>query len=321
MTRLDDLVDFDRYFDVLKNAENADVLELLHERKFTSKDLGISYRELNHWSTKELLLGNNQSGKWRKFNMIELIWLNLVKELRKYNVSIPNIKSVKDSFDIDISLDEMASIDYKNTMEEVALKVLEESLSEQEFNDMKSSDKYKKVIIDRDFSDIPVSHATFNLFEIILVDSYFLKFQWDIILNSQGDAFFFKEGFKEVPELNEIYNELFGLSSLKISINKMLANIFSDYSTETLASNWKLLNSKELEIVNILKSKKKIKSLEIKFSKDSELQSLEITEEIKISKSDYIKRLIIEGSYQEILLKTQKGDIFYSERKTKYKLK
>ena len=65
----------DLYKELLKDTSFVEAVAFIKERRFSNKDLGISYRELNHWSTHGLLFETNEAGKWRKFNLIEFVWI------------------------------------------------------------------------------------------------------------------------------------------------------------------------------------------------------------------------------------------------------
>jgi DNA topoisomerase VI subunit B len=59
----------------------------------------------------------------------------------------------------------------------------------------------------------------------------------------------------------------------------------------------------------------------IKFNKDSQLDLLEYTEELRISPQDYLKKVMVTGGYQEIVIKTQNGNVVVCERTIKQKFK
>jgi len=74
--------------------------ETLHKKLtypiFKKKDLSISYRTLNHYDSLSLLLINRKDSKsWRKFNVIELVWIELVVILREIGMSLSKIKILK----------------------------------------------------------------------------------------------------------------------------------------------------------------------------------------------------------------------------------
>jgi DNA-binding transcriptional MerR regulator len=86
--------DFVSYFD----EENSKLHKLIREKRYTVKDTDISSRVINHWDDKGLLPDGVQveEEKWRKFSFVEIVWLEVVKTLRGFGLSLDAIKKVKD---------------------------------------------------------------------------------------------------------------------------------------------------------------------------------------------------------------------------------
>jgi DNA-binding transcriptional MerR regulator len=86
--------DFADYLD----AVNSDLHKVIREKRYTVKDSDISYRVINHWDDKGLLPDGVQvdEEKWRKFSFIEIVWLEIIKELRSFGLSLECIVKIKD---------------------------------------------------------------------------------------------------------------------------------------------------------------------------------------------------------------------------------
>ncbi|WP_303404665.1 MerR family transcriptional regulator [Zobellia sp. 1_MG-2023] len=70
----------------------------LEEKTFRKKDINISYRLINHYDKMGLIEDKRESQKeWRKFNGFDLIWLNIIEELRNIGISIDNLKLLKEN--------------------------------------------------------------------------------------------------------------------------------------------------------------------------------------------------------------------------------
>lgn len=80
-------------------VEQVDVHKLVRERKYTVKDTDVSYRVISHWDEKGILPGNfgESADGWRKFSFIEIIWLQMVKGLRDFGLSLDAIARVKEN--------------------------------------------------------------------------------------------------------------------------------------------------------------------------------------------------------------------------------
>lgn len=58
----------------------------------------FTYRVINHWEKNKLIESNRENNRgWRKYSIMDLVWLNIIKELRSFGVSHELILNVKDS--------------------------------------------------------------------------------------------------------------------------------------------------------------------------------------------------------------------------------
>lgn len=91
-------IEFGRYITTKKNESAKKQIEnLLFDRTYTIKSTSKSYRHINHWETQWILDNNRNKGTWwRKFNLLELIWIKTIDKLRWFDISIQNIKKVKE---------------------------------------------------------------------------------------------------------------------------------------------------------------------------------------------------------------------------------
>lgn len=303
------------YKDLLSNISYQEAYKSIKERIFLKKDLGISYRELNHWSTLGILLENNQKGKWRKFNVIELIWIEFLKELRYYNIPIIVLQIIKQSIDFPIQ--------YSNVFEEMGIEELERQLkkqfTEKEYKAIINSKEHKQLKESMNINEFE-KFLPENLFELFVLEAYFLKFQYTIIINFNGEITFSNELYHHEVINQPQYKELFERSHLSVSLNSLISRVFKDYSVNELKFRWKLINDDENTILDILQSNNQLKSINIKFNKDSKIDLLEYKEEIKVSMNQYLKNLLVKGAFEEIKVVTQNGQVAFCERTTKRKI-
>jgi len=71
-----------------------DITNTLTEKKFTIKNTDASYRAVNHWSNLGLLDDSRpeEAKGWRKFSVVDLVWLKALAEFRKFGVALDKIK-------------------------------------------------------------------------------------------------------------------------------------------------------------------------------------------------------------------------------------
>lgn len=83
------------------NIEELELLKcLLSERKYSAKQTNITYRVINHWAEQGLISSYRNSDSaagWRKLCLFDLIWINVLVELRKYGMSISMLRNTFES--------------------------------------------------------------------------------------------------------------------------------------------------------------------------------------------------------------------------------
>lgn len=87
---------YDDFTDYLH--EQKELQKIIRARNYTVKETGISYRVINHWDEKGILPGDFAlSGEgWRKFSFVEIVWLRIVVELRKFGLPLETISRIKE---------------------------------------------------------------------------------------------------------------------------------------------------------------------------------------------------------------------------------
>jgi hypothetical protein len=76
------------------------LMEKWRDAKYTFQTNQVSYRQLNHWEENGLLRcqrGEASTG-WRRFNLFESLWLLAIIELRRFGLSLPQVKEVMPFF-------------------------------------------------------------------------------------------------------------------------------------------------------------------------------------------------------------------------------
>jgi len=73
-------------------ALNKKATKLMHKKTITLKQISdTTYRIINHWSSLGLINDNREDNqKWRRFSLVDVMWLYILKELRLFGM--PNKK-------------------------------------------------------------------------------------------------------------------------------------------------------------------------------------------------------------------------------------
>jgi hypothetical protein len=91
--------EFDNRFLNALNSKNFKYFSLWFNEETRREKLNeFSYRVLSHWEKEGIISPKRKDGTgWRKFSIVELIWLHVIKELRSFNFSISSILNTRES--------------------------------------------------------------------------------------------------------------------------------------------------------------------------------------------------------------------------------
>jgi len=78
-----------------KENSGKDISEMLNNQSMYVNQEPITYRQLNHWEESGLL--PKREGGWRRFGLIEALWVHIINELRStFEVRLDGIKKIMD---------------------------------------------------------------------------------------------------------------------------------------------------------------------------------------------------------------------------------
>jgi hypothetical protein len=71
--------------------------KLLNQKTLTIKDTDQTYRIINHWSSEGLIDDDREqdSKQWRKMSIIDIAWIRIIVEMRKFGLPLDKIKYAK----------------------------------------------------------------------------------------------------------------------------------------------------------------------------------------------------------------------------------
>jgi DNA-binding transcriptional MerR regulator len=77
--------------------ESKAIRDGFRAKGYTAKEIGLDYRVANHWDEQGILPEGSREfeGQWRKFTLIEAVWIHVALRLRKFGVPLPAIAEIK----------------------------------------------------------------------------------------------------------------------------------------------------------------------------------------------------------------------------------
>jgi DNA-binding transcriptional MerR regulator len=289
---------------VLTNRESINIIKLsqeIRERRFTIKDVGVAYRWISYWDSKGLLIGDYSEGKWRKFNLVEFVWLKMILKLREFNIPIDKIKWIKENLMQTVSVSELIG---QEAVAEVIIKLSTEG----------NREELIKLFNDKDFMD-QMSTQSLNLFENIILDIITFQNSYSILIGSTEIIPIKHSALESLSELKE-FNDMLRGSFISISISEILRDYMIREVGITNKNKLALLTREEEKVLEVLRQDN-LKSVIIKYGQDKEIELLETVKVVKIDKRARLIDFIMIHGYQDITIKTQNGEIVYCENKKK----
>lgn len=288
------------YFD---HAERGTEVELwsrqpqgIQSKWFTNKDLGdITYRTINYWDEKGYLTGEkNAGGKWRKFDFIQLMWIQVLDMLRKMGVSIEVV--------VPAIFQAFGYIQEETKAEKDALLV--------------GLDSEQQKAISNLFGNYMNFQSTFRFYVLYAL---FLKRQVSIRYYSDGSCVVVK-GFTKESDSKAFKEILHNYSSsyISISLNELIQQFVAEKEIEQI-ENVSFLSDNELELIKHLR-KREVSEIRVFLEEGSPVR-LDVKDTIE---DEEINKRVYEylfSPYQKIEFKTKGGKTAYFERTTTYKLK
>ncbi len=77
----------------------SELNQVLNTGKLSVKNSGISYRLMNHWASLGIIRDNRRgkTSQWRKLSLLDIIFIRVIVELRKFGLSLDSIKKCSEA--------------------------------------------------------------------------------------------------------------------------------------------------------------------------------------------------------------------------------
>jgi len=292
----------------VKRAERnyVDTLTLekrIKERVYTIKDLGANYRWLDHWHSKGLLLSSYDKHRWKKFNLIEYVWVKITIKIKEFNMGLNTVARVKEALDFNFKGNDILKNPESNFSDVIS-----------QLAPPGKSQIVKEIIKNPEIKK-NIKETRFNMLEIIIMDILQFGNCYSIFINPGGDIipvkYSYIELFSDIPEFKSL---IYG-SFVSISITEILRDFIIDKELN-IKNRLALLTEEEVKVLKSIRQDD-LKSVIIRFDKNKKINLLEEVKESKVDKAKRLAELIMSKGYQDITLKIQNGDIVYCENKKK----
>lgn len=91
-------IGYKQYF---KNLSTNKISTILNNKERNIKFNTVSYRQLNSWGEQGLLTNERDDRTWRKFSIMDALWVKVIQELREFGLGWEQIANAKESLSVD----------------------------------------------------------------------------------------------------------------------------------------------------------------------------------------------------------------------------
>lgn len=91
-------IGYKQYF---KDIANNRISQILNSKERNVKFENITYRQLNSWEKEGLLTNEREDRSWRRFSIMDALWVKVILELREFGMGWEQIKNTKYSLECD----------------------------------------------------------------------------------------------------------------------------------------------------------------------------------------------------------------------------
>ena len=286
----------------------SELAEDVLEPRYTVKDFNdrITHRKINGWFNEGLLLVQREKGKWRKFNFIEYCWVQIIDDLRRFEIGFNEIRKIKEK--LLCQMDWMCLLDIPEYVEEVL-----------KFIALEDREGVRQMMLEKKLMDEGGGLES-SLLYISILDCLIKKEHLSLFISDQGDVMPFKHNklsflweFEEVREFMQGHY-------VSISLTSVIGSFVKEFVVKKENFKLQILTEEENEVLKLIRSTD-IKSLNVKFDAKSNIELIESTKVQKVDTAARLVDMIMSNGYQTITLKTDKGKVLYCENTRKQKLK
>jgi len=271
----------------IKEAISSEILETLlpalHKPRFTIRDSDVGRRNIAHWGDNELLIGEFEPGKWRRFTYLEVIWLRMVAHMRSFDVPLEKIKKVKDAI----------------CAETIPLEVFCQELG------ISMEDMGQK-------QETRISSLTSMFIQTIL-----FRYRFVVIVTRGGEV---KSLNLDTSDQSIGFLKRHDLSSktfLSLSLTEVMLDSFSKIDVDTLSQLF-VLTTAEAEVISLLRDNK-LMSVHIALDDGRETDLFDLAGEKDVVTE--LLNLIWRQGYHRITWESKDGRVTYFDWPDRFKLK
>jgi len=234
-------------------------------------------------------------------NMVFYFWLAIATDLKAFGLNKIKLRKIKNYLFEEININDYVDIDLKQ-LEGLNIKNPE---LRKELHQLVRTGELKNLIEGKKLSRLFIM-----IFKLISSTN-----DIQLIIDKESNAIFVDEFELTDKQLLDLAKD----SRIIIPLKQFLRFFIDEFASDDFLIRTHILSERDVYILNELK-RKDIESVTIKF-KEGKPQMLEVRQKTRLDVKARVADIILDGAFENIIIKTQNGNIFHSETNIKKILK
>jgi DNA-binding transcriptional MerR regulator len=284
-------------------------------RAFIATETGIHPKLLADWNRKGLLIATHKKNKMHRFTLGEFVWIKLIERMRSFNFSYEFIIGFRQELVAKQSVDLESMLNDPQIAETLAkmLGITDNAMIKVVLT---NPDIVRKII-----ESVSENLETMNSLDTLIMVCVVMKCPLSFLVDETGKGTLFCPLiFQDLKVDKADLNRMLCQSFVSLSLSQVVAEVLAMAPINKIAGELNLVTPQEATVLEALREKDLL-SVAVRFDKQHQMELMEVSTSEKVDKRARLLELILMNGYQDITVKTQKGDIVYCENTRKVKLK
>ncbi|MBT7653424.1 MAG: MerR family transcriptional regulator [Flavobacteriales bacterium] len=285
------------------------LIDAMNTPQFTIKDLGVNARDATYWSKKEILpeLEGTTTTR-RKYTLKQALWIKLIQQLRSFDISLRQIKKIKDHV-------LMKGFNVKEALQDEYMNLIVEQLAKEDGK----LEEYKARMKDPSFLK-ELEKERIDIFEVMVLST--IVFRRDVSYIVSADGFCLPYVFDKhetITKNNPKFESAMKSPHIVLSLSQAYSQLIQEWSEKKWFNEVSIVSTDEKKILGLLRDKT-IKELRIMKNND-EVDRVILIKDKSINAIEEFADHIVRNGYQTITISTRQGKPVHFKNEVSIKLK
>jgi DNA-binding transcriptional MerR regulator len=285
------------------------LIDAMNTPQFTIKDLGVNARDATYWSKKEILpeLEGTTTTR-RKYTLKQALWIKLIQQLRSFDISLRQIKKIKDHV-------LMKGFNVKEALQDEYMNLIVEQLAKEDGK----LEEYKARMKDPSFLK-ELEKERIDIFEVMVLST--IVFRRDVSYIVSADGFCLPYVFDKhetITKNNPKFESAMKSPHIVLSLSQAYSQLIQEWSEKKWFNEVSIVSKDEKKILGLIRDKS---TEELRIMKNNgEVDRVILINKKSINGIEEFANHIVRNGYQTITISTRQGKPVHFKNKVSIKLK